>query len=234
MRSVKANGGDKQQRLESRSQDGPEARGRRRPRERHRAWYSVAGARGRHDVGDLDRLSRAATVLSGGRQGLRGQFIPRSNSPSSAPRCARPSRSCGRGADGHRAGHLRHRHEYQRELHRVRPDRSEPGGCRSVLEVRAVEQVRGRLLHSSGKTYGLPLMEGSKRFDVLQQGDVQARPASPGRRDLRRADRCREEAGEVRRLRQDDAQRHQPAPVGPGQRHHREVPLSCSRPPAPP
>ena len=67
---------------------------------------------------------------------------------------------------------------------------------------------------------------------LLQQGDVHARLAWPGAGDLPGADGRREEAGEVRQHGQDDAERHQPPPFRPGQRHRREVPLhprACRR-----
>jgi ABC-type sugar transport system, periplasmic component len=68
-----------------------------------------------------------------------------------------------------------------------------------------------------GKSYGLPLLQHGGA--LLQQDDVQGgRPRRPAA-DLRRDDGRRQEAGEVRRLGQDDPQRHEPAPVRPGQRH---------------
>ena len=108
-----------------------------------------------------------------------------------------------------------------------------PADVDQVLEVRSVEQVRGRLLHAERQDLRPAAHGGQQGLDVLQQGDV------PGGRHRRtaghhgRAGRGREEAGEVRQLRQDDAQRHQPAPLGPGQRHRPRSSAICSRAPAP-
>ena len=83
-----------------------------------------------------------------------------------------------------------------------------------------------------GKTYGLPLLEGSRASMYYNKAMFQEAGIAGPPRDLPGTDRRREEAGEDRQPRQDDPQRHQPAPLGPGQRHRREVPLSCSSPPA--
>ncbi len=154
-------------------------------------------------------------------------------SPSSAPIAARGrAEALGGGADRHRSRHLRHRHQHQRQLHRCRAARSQSRRIStSYLKSGAWNKFVVDFCTINGKTYGLPIWEGSKASMFYNKTHVQGgRPRSrEAARDHGRARRRGAEAGEVRRLGQDDPQRHQPAPLGPGQRHHREVPLSPRR-----
>ena len=76
-----------------------------------------------------------------------------------------------------------------------------------------------------GKTYGLPFLEGSRASMYLEQDLFPAGRTVGAAGDLPRTDRGGEEAGADRQSGPDDAQRHQSAAVGPGQRDRREVPL---------
>ena len=184
----------------------------------------------RDRAADLDRLSRAGALVSGGqrrfRQGQSRRHRQRAQHHVARARAEAERRH----ADRHRPRPVRRRHQHHLHLRGCRADRAEhPGGrCLSAQEL----DPAGRRSFHDGRQELRPAAALLQRRAVLEPRLFQGRGPRRATRNLCRHDGRRAQAGEDRQHGKDDPQRHEPAAFRPGQRHLREIPASSSSRPA--
>ena len=203
----------------------PQAGGRRGPRGRRRAALRLERAGGRHHARDVDRISRCAPFYQAGANAYTKvhpevKITVFSTSLREIEQKLSAAVPTGTGPDIFDIGTNISVNFIDSGL--LDPN---PPDVDTYLKSGAWNKFVVDFFTINGKTYGLPLWEGSKASmyynkTMFKEAGIAGPPAT-----IAELVAAAQKLVKFDASRQDDPQRHQPAPLRPGQRHLREVPL---------